>query len=227
VHLNPARDKEGTMSTKSRQKKLGPAPFASFDMSEDLSSPESKGYKPMPEISEDYHQMGNNNDASSSTSTAQTPTTPRIDVEQASSPSQETSGDSTPERELFSMDPDCGGTTNVSSEFLEGVDDVELRSSADELRIQYSTTAAQTQQASLLAAGTAAAAKRKVSWDAAGDNNRQKQSVGGAIMKHQRQNVERKGSAGILGNNKVSDPFFFPGRDSRLSSNSPSAYSVR
>ena len=99
--------------------KLGPAPFASFDHSEDLSSPESKGYEPMPEIFED----GRTNfyrDASAPDSSAQTPTTPRIDVEQASSPSQEDSYDSTPEREIFGMDADG----NITSEFLEGIDDM-------------------------------------------------------------------------------------------------------
>lgn len=99
--------------------KLGPAPFASFDHSEDLSSPESKGYEPMPEIYEDG-RTSHYREPSVSDSSAQTPTTPRIDVEQASSPSQEDSYDSTPEREIFGMDADG----NITSEFLEGIDEM-------------------------------------------------------------------------------------------------------
>ena len=144
-----------------RQMKLGPAPFASFDHSEDLSSPESKGYQPMPEIYEDgrtnyYHEP------SVSSSSAQTPTTPRIDVEQASSPSADDSYDSTPEREIFGMDADG----NITSEFLEGIDDM------------------------LRAADVSKG--RKVSWDAddqpsAGDNtHKRKGSCGFAAKRNTR-----------------------------------------
>lgn len=198
-----------------RQKKLGPAPFASFeDLSEDLSSPESKGYQPMPEICEEHLQQhrttygGDNNDASASTSTAQTPTTPRIDVEQASSPSQAESGDSTPERELFDLD--TATSDNLTSAFLEGAADVDLRSSAEDMGIPYSSTGSfkgrHSRNSSLLATGKSAPGSRKISWDA-GDNR--KRQVGDGQL-------ERKGSGGRSGNN--SDPVFFPSRDTRLSS---------
>lgn len=207
-------DRRGT----TRQKKLGPAPFASFeDLSgEDLSSPESKGYRPMPEICEEYSSRHGHNDASaSSTSTAQTPTTPRIDVEGASSPSQETSGDSTPERELFSMTDRTAG--NLCGSFLEGVADVDLRSSAEELRIPYSAAAAQQQQARLLASGNVAPSKRKVSWDS-GDHHRRQQQKVDKVKHHQ--TVERKVSGGtMMGKMTVNDSFFF---SDRLSSTSPS-----
>ena len=171
-----------------RQKKLGPAPFASIeDLADpDLSSPESKGYTKMPEICEE-HQVS---EASASTSTAQTPTTPRIDVEQASSPSQNESGDSTPERELFGLD-----SGHLSSNFLEGAADVDLRSSAEELSIPYVG-----RKVPVLSA----VARRKVSWDA-GDVRRRHQEHAA---------IERKVSSGT-GRSSAEPP---QSRDTRLSS---------
>jgi hypothetical protein len=86
--MSSKKNSAASTGVRERQKKLGPAPFASFeDMSDDLSSPESKGYQPMPEISEEQYRMereASNRyaNSSSTTSAAQTPTTPRIDVEQ-------------------------------------------------------------------------------------------------------------------------------------------------
>lgn len=199
------------MAGNTRQKKLGPAPFASFeDLSEDLSSPESKGYQPMPEICEEHHHHhGDNNDASTSTSTAQTPTTPRIDVEQASSPSQAESGDSTPERELFGLDM---AADNLTSAFLEGAADVDLRSSAEDLGIHYSSGSFKgkhSRNSSLLSAGKSAPSGRKISWDA-GDQRRHHAADGHS-------GLERKGSTGRSSAN-TGDPFYFACRDTRLSS---------
>ena len=200
-------------TTTTRQKKLGPAPFASFeDLSEDLSSPESKGYQPMPEICEERNQQtDNNNDASASTSTAQTPTTPRIDVEQASSPSQAESGDSTPERELFGLDM---AADNLTSAFLEGAADVDLRSSASEemggigpFSSSGSIKGRNSRNTSLLATGGQGKSGRKISWDA-GDVRRGVDSTG----------LERKGSGRSSNSAAAADPFFFPCRDTRLSS---------
>ena len=116
-----------------RQKKLGPAPFASFeDLSpESPSSPEEQGYHQLADLAdivEEGRPPAAATEASTgSTSTVQTPTTPRIDVENASSPSQ---GESTPEREIFGL-----AGVDVSAAFLEGTADVDLRSSAEELAL--------------------------------------------------------------------------------------------
>ena len=200
-----------------RQKKLGPAPFASFeDMSDDLSSPESKGYQPMPEISEEQYRIERQTanryaNSSSTTSAAQTPTTPRIDVEQASS------SPSTPERELFGDGVEASG---VSSAFLEGAADVDLRSSAEEMMpvgaktmptntnlISNKERAVAATPSTLLArsANAAVAARRKISWDAAAASEQQ----------YGHAQLERKGSA-----SRTADPFFFPSsaHDTRLSS---------
>ena len=188
-----------SFATKKRQKqqRLGPAPFASFDQSEDLSSPESKGYEPMPDIYEDNQTPQT---FSASTSTAQTPTTPRIDVEQASSPSQEESIDSIPEGEIFGFDP----SGNLSLDFLEG-DDMELRYSSEDFRIPYPVTDQSFNSPFFLAAGRAAKS-RKVSWDA-GDQR----SVDVTL--------ERKGSGCFVKRNDRESSPGFPGpRDTRLSS---------
>lgn len=193
-----------------RQKKLGPAPFASFEDSfDDLSSPESKGYQPMPEIFEErYQQTDNNNDVSASTSTAQTPTTPRIDVEQASSPSQGESGDSTPERELFGLDM---AADNLTSAFLEGAADVDLRSSAEGMGIPYSSDCIKgrhSRNSSLLATGKSAPVCRR-------DCGQQTH----VVEAHNPGNpLERRGSMGRNNSNYTTDPFAFPCRETRLSS---------
>ncbi|KAK4003333.1 hypothetical protein OUZ56_005101 [Daphnia magna] len=192
-----------------RQKKLGPAPFASFEDSfDDLSSPESKGYQPMPEICEErYQQTDNNNDVSASTSTAQTPTTPRIDVEQASSPSQGESDDSTPERELFGLDM---AADKLTSAFLEGAADVDLRSSAEGMGIPYSSDCSKgrlSRNSSLLATGKSTPVSRR--------DTGQQQVV---EAQHRGNPLERRGSMGRNNGNNVTDPFAFPCRETRLSS---------
>lgn len=196
-----------------RQKKLGPAPFASFEDSfDDLSSPESKGYQPMPEICEErYQQTDNINDVSASTSTAQTPTTPRIDVEQASSPSQGESGDSTPERELFNLDM---AADNVTSAFLEGAADVDLRSSgAEGMGIPYSTDSNTkgrlSRNSSLLATGGKSAP---------GSVGRSGQASSNVAEAPPGNPLERRGSMGTRNNQHATDPFAFPCRETRLSS---------
>ena len=152
----------------------------------------------MPEIDEDRAADARfeDNFVSGSTSTAQTPTTPRIDVENASSSSHAGSGDSSPERELFGMN-----FTNIRSAFLEGAADVDLRSSAEELSIPYSDARRATSPA-LLSLVTNRSKPRKISWDA-GDDPRSTPSI------------ERKASAGIIRN---TDPFFFNYRSTRLGS---------
>lgn len=192
-----------------RQKKLGPAPFASFEDSfDDLSSPESKGYQPMPEICEErYQQTDSNNDVSASTSTAQTPTTPRIDVEQASSPSQGESDDSTPERELFGLDM---AAENLTSAFLEGAADVDLRSSAEGMGIPYSSDSSKgklSRNSSLLARGKSTPISRR--------DTGQQHIVD---AQHPSNLLERRGSMGRNNGNNATDPFVFPCRETRLSS---------
>jgi hypothetical protein len=195
-----------------RQKKLGPAPFASFEDSfDDLSSPESKGYQPMPEICEErYQQTDNINDVSASTSTAQTPTTPRIDVEQASSSSQGESGDSTPERELFGLDM---AADNVTSAFLEGAADVDLRSSgAEGMGIPYSTDSIKgrlSRNSSLLATGGKSAS---------GSVGRSGQASSNVAEAPPGNPLERRGSMGTRNNQHATDPSVFPCRETRLSS---------
>lgn len=184
-----------------KQQRLGPAPFASFDQSEDLSSPESKGYEPMPEIYEGSQTPLDQETFSASTSTAQTPTTPRIDVEQASSPSQEDSVDSIPEREIFGFDP----TGNLSLDFLEGDNDMELRYSSEDFRVPYPVTDQSVQSPFFLATGHVAKS-RKVSWDA-GD------------LRLVDVTLERKGSGGFVKRTDRESSPGFPGpRDTRLSS---------
>ena len=183
-----------------RQTKLGPAPFASFDHSEDLSSPESKGYAPMPEIFEDGHPHFYR-DAYASNSSVQTPTTPRIDVEQASSPSQDDSYDSTPERDIFGIDADG----NITSDFLEGIDDMDLdrRASANDYNDPHSAANARRRLSPAFLRGTGAVNYRKVSLDA-GD------SVDGLLV--------RKGSGGFVRSNPRESSALPGPRDSRLSS---------
>ena len=215
--------------TVERQKKLGPAPFASFeDLSpEGLSSPEDQGYEPLPNlpdiVEEDKEGRGgeNNDGTSASTSTAQTPTTPRIDVEQASSPSQEDSGDSTPEREIFGL----SDMNNVSAAFLEGAADVDLRSSAEELYIPYADRTRRSSNSPSLQPDTAATMghpahhkpMRKISWDASDCRTTVQVSV---------HSLERKGSGGSFIRHGAGDPFIFPSRGTRLSSVSSSLSGV-
>ncbi|XP_067011804.2 uncharacterized protein [Anabrus simplex] len=130
-----------------RQRRLGPAPFASFeDLSDDLDSPEEKppANKPLPGIREDVRMaadgtlMSPGSAASSSVVTAlQTPSTPRIDISRASSSSHHDSNnsrDSSPERELFAGEtgPTAPDGTKLGLGFKEeGAAD--LRSSTEEL----------------------------------------------------------------------------------------------
>lgn len=86
-----------------KQRRMGPAPFASFeDLSDDLDSPEEKQSlaRPLPGIREDVTLMS----PGSAGGGLQTPSTPRIDISRASSSSHHDSNnsrDSSPERELY------------------------------------------------------------------------------------------------------------------------------
>ncbi|CAG2056463.1 unnamed protein product [Timema podura] len=129
-----------------KQRRLGPAPFASFeDLSDDLESPEEKPAlpTPLPGIQEDVRMaadgtlMSPESTASSSvvcggTGSLQTPSTPRIDISRASSSSHQDSNNSSPERELFTGTGESGGITKLGLGFKEeGAAD--LRSSTEEL----------------------------------------------------------------------------------------------
>ena len=86
-----------------KQRRMGPAPFASFeDLSDDLDSPEEKQSvsRILPGIREDVSLRS----PSAGGVSLQTPSTPRIDISRASSSSHHDSNnsrDSSPERELF------------------------------------------------------------------------------------------------------------------------------
>nr|CAD7261345.1 unnamed protein product [Timema shepardi] len=129
-----------------KQRRLGPAPFASFeDLSDDLESPEEKPAlpTPLPGIQEDVRMaadgtlMSPESTASSSvvcggTGSLQTPSTPRIDISRASSSSHQDSNNSSPERELFAGAGESGGVSKLGLGFKEeGAAD--LRSSTEEL----------------------------------------------------------------------------------------------
>nr|CAD7463506.1 unnamed protein product [Timema tahoe] len=129
-----------------KQRRLGPAPFASFeDLSDDLESPEEKPAlpTPLPDIQEDVRMaadgtlMSPESTASSSvvcggTGSLQTPSTPRIDISRASSSSHQDSNNSSPERELFAGTGESGEITKLGLGFKEeGAAD--LRSSTEEL----------------------------------------------------------------------------------------------
>ncbi|XP_063229308.1 uncharacterized protein LOC134534737 [Bacillus rossius redtenbacheri] len=129
------------------QRRLGPAPFASFeDLSDDLESPEEKSVapQPLPGIKEDVRMaadgtlMSPESTASGSlvggggTGSLQTPSTPRIDISRASSSSHHDSNNSSPERELFTGTGEASGGAKLGLGFKEeGTAD--LRSSTEEL----------------------------------------------------------------------------------------------
>ncbi|GLV37358.1 uncharacterized protein CBL_10675 [Carabus blaptoides fortunei] len=104
-----------------RQRRMGPAPFASFeDLSDETDSPGESAPAPrLPGINED------------ATPCRLTPSTPRIDISRASSSSHhEDSRDSTPERELFQTTGQRLGLAFREEGALE------LRSSTEELDFQ-------------------------------------------------------------------------------------------
>ncbi|KDR08901.1 hypothetical protein L798_00555, partial [Zootermopsis nevadensis] len=115
------------------QRRMGPAPFASFeDLSDDLESPEEKLplSRPLPGIREDMTLMS----PGSAGGGLQTPSTPRIDISRASSSSHHDSNnsrDSSPERELFAGSIEGSGIKLGLGFKEEGAAD--LRSSTEEL----------------------------------------------------------------------------------------------
>ncbi|XP_069681425.1 uncharacterized protein [Periplaneta americana] len=116
-----------------KQRRMGPAPFASFeDLSDDLESPEEKQplARPLPGIREDVTLMS----PGSAGGGLQTPSTPRIDISRASSSSHHDSNnsrDSSPERELFAGSGEGSGAKLGLGFKEEGAAD--LRSSTEEL----------------------------------------------------------------------------------------------
>ncbi|XP_049943336.1 serine/arginine repetitive matrix protein 1 [Schistocerca serialis cubense] len=112
-----------------RQRRMGPAPFASLeDLSDDQDSPPpsggggggsggGSGGGKLPGIREDPQPS----------SSLHTPSTPRIDISRASSSSHHDSNNSSPERELFAGEVPC----KLGLGFKE--DAADLRSSTEEL----------------------------------------------------------------------------------------------
>ncbi|PNF15288.1 hypothetical protein B7P43_G01028 [Cryptotermes secundus] len=116
-----------------KQRRMGPAPFASFeDLSDDVESPEEKQpqARPLPGIREDVTLIS----PGSAGGGLQTPSTPRIDISRASSSSHHDSNnsrDSSPERELFEGSGERSGAKLGLGFKEEGAAD--LRSSTEEL----------------------------------------------------------------------------------------------
>ncbi|XP_015834671.1 nucleolar protein dao-5 isoform X2 [Tribolium castaneum] len=120
-----------------RQKRMGPAPFASFeDLSDELESPEDKNpagsVVRLPGIREDATPIDHPGISLLGAMPLSSPQklTPRIDISRASSSSHHDSRDSTPERELFDHEAPKLGLGFREEGALD------LRSSTEELDFQ-------------------------------------------------------------------------------------------
>ena len=105
-------------SLTSRQRRMGPAPLASFEeVSMDRTDSSPEGIIPLPKIGEELSSVGTKEGLD-------VPTSPRIRVSAASSPSQNDSKESTPEKEHF--------TGYTKAEFCD-IEMADIRSSTEEL----------------------------------------------------------------------------------------------